>query len=126
MNARALALASSLALASAACEPSPETFSFEPRSGQVIVGEAGARRVSLVEGDVFVLDTTPLDDDFDPMDLCVRASSTAPERVEVRGVRGSCRMFVVSAKAVGSATVTFVAREGGATLRVDVTAPPER
>ncbi|MBX3214055.1 MAG: hypothetical protein KF850_18615 [Labilithrix sp.] len=125
MSPRALVLATSLALASLACEPSPETFALQPRSGQAIVGDTGAQRVSLVEGDVFVLDTTPLDGDFDPMDLCVRATSSAPERVEVRGVRGSCRMFVVAAKEVGSATVTFAARDGGATLRVDVTAPPE-
>ncbi|MBX3204402.1 MAG: hypothetical protein KF764_05005 [Labilithrix sp.] len=126
MNARRILLAASLALVSAACEPSPETFSLQPRSGQAIVGDAGAQRVSLVEGDVFVLDTTPLDGDFDPMELCVRATSTAPERVEVRGVRGSCRMFVVSAKEVGSTTVTFVARDGAARLQVDVTAAPER
>lgn len=126
MNVRTSLLAATLALVSVACEPSPEIFALEPRSGQVIVGDTGSQRVSLVEGDVFVLDTTPLDDDFDAMDLCVRATSTAPERVEVRGVRGSCRMFVVSAKEVGTATVSFAAREGVTTLRVDVTAPPER
>ncbi|MBX3197546.1 MAG: hypothetical protein KF894_05335 [Labilithrix sp.] len=125
MSRRAFIVATSLAVAAVACEPSPEAFALQPRSGQAIVGDTGAQRVGLVEGDVFVLDTTPLDDDFDPMDLCVRATSSAPERVEVRGVRGSCRMFVVAAKEVGSATVTFSAREGGATLRVDVTASPE-
>ena len=90
MSPRALVLATSLALASLACEPSPETFALQPRSGQAIVGDTGAQRVSLVEGDVFVLDTTPLDGDFDPMDLCVRATSSSAWRCGACGGAAGC------------------------------------
>jgi hypothetical protein len=59
-----------------------------------------------------------------PLDLCTRAVSSDIERVEVRPAQSNCRLYIIGAKAAGSATVTFTARDGTETLRVDVAAPP--
>ncbi len=105
-------LAVGVIAALAGCEPSPESFGLTSMSSQPISGGKDARSVSLVEGDVFVFRSAPLDDDDDEMNLCVTAKSSAPSVIEVRRVQGQCRVFVAMAKAGGSATVTFEARDG--------------
>lgn len=124
MNARALLLFAGLALV-AGCEPSPESFGLTARTEQPLGGEPGSRAAAMVEGDVLVVETTPLDGSDEPMELCVTATSSDANAVEVRRVRNKCRMFVISAKRGGSATVTFSARDGKESLRIAVTPLPE-
>lgn len=114
------ALVAGLGLLAAACEPSPESFNVVDRSGQFGIAASIPAAATLAEGDVLVVDTAPLDDDKDPMDLCVTATSSDTTAVEVRRVQGKCRMFVISAKASGSALVTLKARDGTQTVPITV------
>jgi hypothetical protein len=120
VSARFILTAVGLALATAACEPSPEDIAFTSKTDPL----RGDGTAALVEGDVMVVGAEPLDDDHDPMDLCIRASSSAPAVLTVERVRGKCRLFVLSGKSPGRATVSFSARDGNSTLVIDVTAPP--
>jgi hypothetical protein len=100
----------------ASCKPSPDSFRFDSASGQS-VSEAGT---TIAEGDVLALGVTALDND-DAMDLCIQADSSDSSILEVRRVVGCCRFFIVSAKASGTATLTFGARGESERIAVKVT-----
>jgi hypothetical protein len=113
------ALLVAVVLAAVACKPSPDDFSLAVRGGSSLA--ADAKSVTLVDGDVLVLDVKP----DDPDNLCVTATSSAPEFAEVRRVTGQCQRFAILPKGEGetrSATITFTARDFSEELRVDVSA----
>ncbi len=124
MKTRALVVSLAALAALVGCRPSPDTFSLTSKTTQIISGTSGARTTSMVEGDVLVLDATPLDGDQKAMSLCVTATSSNAGAVEVRRVEGQCRSFVVSAKASGNASVVFSARDGEESLAVTVAPLP--
>ena len=124
MTARVLLGASSLGLLLVACEPSPESFTLGAKSSHPITRGESTSTTTMLEGDVLVIDTNPLDDDLDRMDLCVTAASSNPTVVEARRATGKCRTFVLSATASGNATVTFRARDGVESLTITVTPLP--
>src|SRR4051812_44618052 len=89
-----------LSLAVAGCEASPRRITFESVSGQALAD--GTQPTTLGEGDLLLLDATPVDADDKPMNLCVTSSSSDPSVVDVKPVSGNCHRFLVSAKAGGA------------------------
>ena len=75
----------------------------------------------IVEGDLFVVDADPRDDE-EPMDLCIDASVSGPtpSALRVARVKGNCRRFVVVAQASGAAEVRFEARGTASILVINV------
>lgn len=102
-------------LVSTACKPSPDDIDLSSTTHPL----DGRSSVTLQEGDVMVLDAKPYDDN-DEMDLCVTASSSAPDVLTVQRVKNKCRLFVLSPKRAGQATIAFRARDGESRFSVDV------
>jgi hypothetical protein len=112
---RLVVLLLSAACAASACGPrSPELIAVTSRAGGAIT--------PIAEGDLLVLDASPLDGDGDVMDLCVEASRTEGTSVELRKVRGQCRRFVVTPSGVGSSRIRFEVRGTTTEIVVEVVA----
>lgn len=112
-----------VALVAASCvacgPPAPSAiFLHTVESGVTQSAEPPTR---IAEGDLFVIDANPQDDD-ESMDLCVDASVSGPNAsaVRVSRVRGNCRRFAVIAQGPGSATVRFEARGTASVLVLNV------
>ena len=99
--------------------PSPSEISLHTvESG---VTESAEPPTTVSEGDLFVVDANPRDDD-ESMELCIDATVTGPtaSAVRVSRVRGNCRRFVVVAQGNGTATITFEARGTKSVLVLNV------
>ena len=76
---------------------------------------------SLVVGDVLVREGKARDDGADTS-LCVRATSSDPSVVRARPLRDrDCSVFLLEAKSVGRASVSFAARGRTTTTEIEVT-----
>jgi hypothetical protein len=106
-----------LAVVVVGCKPSPDDIEFTS-----VTHSIDGHTTSMTEGDVMVLQTRPLDDN-DDLNLCVTATSSAPNVLSVTHVVDKCRVFALSGTGVGHAVVTFRARDGASTLEVEVTSP---
>lgn len=107
-------------IATVACgPPAPDTiFLHTVETGVTQSAEPPSR---ITEGDLFVVDANPQDDD-ESMDLCVDASVSGqdPGAVRVARVKGNCRRFVVVAQARGNAEVRFEARGTASILVLNI------
>jgi hypothetical protein len=115
-----LAIALPLFMSTAACgPPAPDTiFLHTVQTGVTQSAEPPSR---ITEGDIFVVDADPKDDD-ESMDLCVDASVSGqdPGSVRVARVKGNCRRFVVVAQARGNAEVRFEVRGTASVLVLNI------
>ena len=79
-------------------------------------------RHTMIAGDVLVMEGKAKDDGA-ATSLCVRATSTDPAVVRVRSFRDrECSVFLLEAKSVGHASVSFEARGRTTTTEIEVTA----
>lgn len=74
----------------------------------------------LLVGDLLVVDARPLDDDKEQTSACSAASSSDPSVLEVKPIRGNCRLFVLLGKRTGHVRLSFSAGEVRAAAELDV------
>lgn len=94
--------------------PDPEEIELSTKaSGDAGVNTPPAEETTITVGDLVALEAKPVDDDGDRMKLCIEASSSASDIVDVRRASGRCdepRLFVLGAKRPGTARIRFSVR----------------
>ncbi len=108
-----LALASMIALVGCG-PPDPDAIELSTKAADAVAVNAPPPEETIVAvGDLVAIEARPLDDDGDRMRLCIEASTSAPDVVDVRRATGRCdepRLFVLGAKRPGTARIRFSAR----------------
>jgi hypothetical protein len=104
-----------LGLGSVACGP-PAPNRIVVRSNQAALGA----RIELAEGDLLVVDASPIEGEDDTMELCVNGSANGGS-VRLGRVRDQCRRFIVVGQSAGTSTLAFEVRGTTTTIEVGVT-----